>query len=76
MRRSAIASTINCHLTWREETMKNIKAIIVATLLLLGCEHDNIVACGSMCKDSGKAMKSYSQQHGCECDGATAQEVK
>jgi hypothetical protein len=46
-----------------------MKKLILMAALLVGCEQEqwSINACGTQCRESGNAMKSYSREKGCEC---------
>ena len=45
-----------------------VKRILFLVFMLVGCEAENIRECGHQCRESDRAMKSYSMDKGCECE--------
>lgn len=46
-----------------------MKKLVLVAMLLCACDSIGleIDACGTQCRESGNAMKSYSRDRGCEC---------
>lgn len=52
--------------------MKKTMIAVFAALAMLGCENDNISACGRACKNADAQMVKWSKTDGCVCSAAAA----